>query len=74
MRDYTKWDDQPASPAASREAIYRGNWIANTTPQGPVYINFDAELQESQAHRAARADRSSPLHAADRNRPIAPRW
>src|SRR6187401_3220567 len=47
VRDYTKWDDQPSSPAASREAIYRGNWIANTTPQGPVYINFDAELQES---------------------------
>ena len=47
IRDYTKWDDQPASPQASREAIYRGNWIANTTPQGPVYINFDAELQEA---------------------------
>ncbi len=47
IRDYTKWDDQPASPQASREAIYRANWIANTTPQGPVYINFDAELQEA---------------------------
>jgi thiamine pyrophosphate-dependent acetolactate synthase large subunit-like protein len=47
VRDYTKWDDQPASPQASREAIYRANWIANTTPRGPVYINFDAELQEA---------------------------
>src|SRR5918993_5944313 len=47
VRDYTKWDDQPSSPQASREAIYRGAWIANTTPQGPVYINFDAELQEA---------------------------
>ena len=46
VRDYTKWDDQPASPAAAREAILRGTWIANTAPQGPVYINFDAELQE----------------------------
>ena len=47
IRDYTKWDDQPASPGAAREAILRGAWIANTVPQGPVYINFDAELQES---------------------------
>ncbi len=47
VREYTKWDDQPASPAAAREAILRGTWIANTAPQGPVYINFDAELQEA---------------------------
>jgi thiamine pyrophosphate-dependent acetolactate synthase large subunit-like protein len=46
VRDYTKWDDQPVSPGAAREAILRGTWIANTAPQGPVYINFDAELQE----------------------------
>jgi thiamine pyrophosphate-dependent acetolactate synthase large subunit-like protein len=47
IREYTKWDDQPASPAAAREAILRGTWIADTVPRGPVYINFDAELQES---------------------------
>src|SRR5271154_4067784 len=47
VREYTKWDDQPASPAAAREAILRGTWISNTAPQGPVYINFDAELQEA---------------------------
>jgi thiamine pyrophosphate-dependent acetolactate synthase large subunit-like protein len=46
VREYTKWDDQPSSPGAAREAILRGTWIANTVPQGPVYINFDAELQE----------------------------
>jgi thiamine pyrophosphate-dependent acetolactate synthase large subunit-like protein len=46
VREYTKWDDQPASPAAAREALLRGTWISNTAPQGPVYINFDAELQE----------------------------
>src|SRR5689334_23224825 len=47
VREYTKWDDQPSSPAAAREAILRGTWIANTAPRGPVYINFDAELQEA---------------------------
>jgi thiamine pyrophosphate-dependent acetolactate synthase large subunit-like protein len=47
VRGYTKWDDQPASPGAAREAILRGTWIANTLPQGPVYINLDAEMQEA---------------------------
>src|SRR6202045_3590238 len=47
IRDYTKWDDQPASPGAAREALLRGAWIANTAPQGPVYINLDAEMQEA---------------------------
>ena len=47
VRGYTKWDDQPASPAASREAILRANWIANTAPRGPTYVNLDAGMQES---------------------------
>jgi thiamine pyrophosphate-dependent acetolactate synthase large subunit-like protein len=47
VRDYTKWDDQPASPGAAREALIRATWIANTAPQGPVYINLDAEMQEA---------------------------
>ncbi len=47
VRDYTKWDDQPASPAAAREAILRAAWIAETTPKGPVYINLDVGLQEA---------------------------
>jgi len=47
VREYTKWDDQPASAGAAREALLRGTWIANTAPQGPVYINLDAEMQEA---------------------------
>jgi thiamine pyrophosphate-dependent acetolactate synthase large subunit-like protein len=47
IRNYTKWDDQPASPAAAREAILRANWMSNTAPMGPVYINLDAEMQEN---------------------------
>src|ERR1700729_369172 len=39
VRPYTKWDDQPASPAAARESLLRGFWLANSAPQGPVYIN-----------------------------------
>ena len=47
VRGYTKWDDQPASPAAAREAVLRATWIANTAPMGPVYVNLDAEMQEA---------------------------
>src|ERR1700678_2118471 len=47
IRGYTKWDDQPASPEAAREAIIRRTWIANTARQDPVYINLDAEMQEA---------------------------
>jgi len=47
VRGYTKWDDQPASPVAAREAVLRANWIANTAPCGPTYVNLDAEMQES---------------------------
>src|SRR5579862_7532154 len=46
IRGYTKWDDQPASPVAAREAILRAGWIANTAPCGPTYVNLDAGMQE----------------------------
>ena len=47
VRGYTKWDDQPASPAAAHEAVLRANWIANTAPKGPTYVNLDAGMQEA---------------------------
>ena len=59
VRDYTKWDDQPASPAAARESLLRAAWIANTAPQGPVYVNLDAEMQEAKL-----ADALPPIDAA----------
>jgi len=46
VRGYTKWDDQPASPIAAREAVLRAGWIANTAPRGPTYVNLDAGVQE----------------------------
>ena len=46
VRGYIKWDDQPASPVAAREAVLRAGWIANTAPRGPTYVNLDAEMQE----------------------------
>ncbi len=46
VRNYTKWDDQPASPGAAVESLRRGFQISMTRPMGPVYINLDAAIQE----------------------------
>src|SRR2546423_1043065 len=46
VRDYVKWDDQPASVAAIPEAFVRAWRIALTEPQGPIYVCYDAGLQE----------------------------
>jgi len=47
VRDYTKWDDQPASVAAACESLLRAYRLSRTAPCGPVYICLDAALQES---------------------------
>ena len=46
VRDYVKWDNQPSSVPAAYEALLRASQIAQTAPQGPVYINLDVGLQE----------------------------
>jgi thiamine pyrophosphate-dependent acetolactate synthase large subunit-like protein len=46
VRDFTKWDNQPASVPAAYEALLRAAQIANTAPRGPTYVNLDAGLQE----------------------------
>jgi acetolactate synthase-1/2/3 large subunit len=48
VRDYTKWDDQPASVASVPESVMRAYRIATSQPQGPVYVALDAGLQEDE--------------------------
>jgi thiamine pyrophosphate-dependent acetolactate synthase large subunit-like protein len=47
VRNFIKWDCQPASIPSAQEALLRARQIATTAPQGPVYVCFDAALQES---------------------------
>jgi thiamine pyrophosphate-dependent acetolactate synthase large subunit-like protein len=47
VRSFIKWDAQPSSLAASHEALLRAAQIADTAPRGPVYVCFDAALQET---------------------------
>ena len=46
VRGFTKWDDEPASVASIPESLLRAYRLAVTEPAGPVYVNFDMELQE----------------------------
>jgi acetolactate synthase I/II/III large subunit len=46
VRDYVKWDDQPHTLASVPESFLRAYRIAQTDPQGPVYVCYDAGLQE----------------------------
>src|SRR5712691_2307780 len=51
VRDYTKWDDQPASVDGIPTSFARGYRVAMTEPQGPVYLCYDAQLQEDPLDR-----------------------
>ncbi len=52
IRDYTKWDDQPASVPAALESLLRAWQITQTAPRGPVYVCLDAALQEMRLESA----------------------
>jgi thiamine pyrophosphate-dependent acetolactate synthase large subunit-like protein len=46
VREYTKWEHQPASAAATPEALVRAWHTAHIPPCGPVYVDLDAGIQE----------------------------
>ena len=47
VREFTKWDDQPASLQHFAESAARAYKVATTPPMGPVFLALDAELQEN---------------------------
>src|SRR5947207_7321276 len=71
VRDYTKWDNQPASVPAAYEAILRAAQIANTAPRGPTYVNLDAGLQESKIGALPPVPDAKRYRPADPSRPSA---
>ena len=64
VRDYVKWDDQPYSLADVPDSFIRGFRIATTEPMAPIYINYDADLQEDAI--------TSPMEVPDISRYGAP--
>lgn len=48
VRPYVKWDDQPASLAASLASMQRAATITQTAPKAPTYVCFDVSVQEQE--------------------------
>jgi acetolactate synthase I/II/III large subunit len=46
VRDYVKWDYQPTSIDGVPESFARAYSVMTTEPQGPIYMCYDAMLQE----------------------------
>ena len=76
VRNYVKWDAQPASPAAAREALFRAAWLAGTAPDGPGLRQPRRRLQEAPLDRAASAGRSrrASCRRSPAVRPTQRRW
>jgi acetolactate synthase I/II/III large subunit len=80
VRDYVKWDDQPASPESIVESLIRAHRIAMTEPRGPVYVCFDAALQEQRLTEAVpvpdigRFAPPSPVQGDPHALEVAARW
>ena len=62
VRDYTKWDDQPAAVADFGPSFARAFRISTQEPAGPVYVCYDAGLQEDEL--AAPVDVSAAISGA----------
>ena len=68
VRDYVKWDYQPTSIDGVPESFARAYSIMMTEPKGPIYMCYDAALQE-----APKTD-EVPLPPAERRRRRRRRW
>ena len=47
VRDYTKWDYQPGSVHGIPDSFARAYSIMMAEPQGPIYMCYDAGIQEA---------------------------
>ena len=47
IRPYVKWDDQPGSIEGVPDSFARAYGAMMTQPQGPIYMCYDAALQET---------------------------
>ena len=66
LRDYVKWDYQPGSIEGVPDSFARAYGVMMTEPQGPIYMCYDAWLQEQPLDRR---DRRCPT-AADATVPV----
>jgi acetolactate synthase-1/2/3 large subunit len=81
VRDFVKWDDQPANAAGVAESILRGYRLMTAEPTGPVYVCLDAALQEDPVPKGVtlptdvqRWTRQSPVQADADGLKTAAQW
>jgi thiamine pyrophosphate-dependent acetolactate synthase large subunit-like protein len=70
IRNYSKWDDQPASVEAALDSLARAYSITREAPSAPVYVCLDVSLQEQRLAEPPaipdfRRDRSPRSHGPD---------
>jgi thiamine pyrophosphate-dependent acetolactate synthase large subunit-like protein len=70
IRNYSKWDDQPASVEAALSSLARAYSITREAPSAPVYVCLDVSLQEQPLPAPpvipdVRRDRSPRSHGPD---------
>jgi len=61
VRDFVKWDDQPASLQHFAESCVRARKITMTAPMEPVMVMCDIELQEDPVHGKPRIPKMTQL-------------
>ncbi|MFQ5803728.1 MAG: thiamine pyrophosphate-binding protein [Candidatus Methylomirabilales bacterium] len=66
VRDYVKWDDQPYNAASVPESFARAYRVMMSEPKGPVYLCWDAAIQED------KLTQEIPLPNVSRLQPPAP--
>src|ERR671930_1374537 len=69
IRDFVKWDYQPTAIEGVPESFARAYSVMTTEPQGPVYMCYDAALQEAPLSTKPRLP---PADAAATPAPMAP--
>ena len=74
VRDYTKWDDQPASPQAAVESVLRANQITRSAiglckaiePIDPMWIEDPLTVRYSEAWLELKRSTRVPLLAGEK--------
>ena len=66
VRDFVKWDDQPSAVADFEHSFARAYRVAMTEPTGPIYLCYDADLQEDAVGHPATLPRPGAARAPTR--------
>lgn len=66
VRQYTKWDYQPHTIDGAPDAFARAYGVMMTQPQGPVYMIYDAWLQEQKLEHEVKLPPSDSVKVPSR--------